>query len=107
MLRPSFALALALASLVGCSVGEITGPGGIGDGDGSGDGDGDGSGGGGGGGGGGGDDTAAISLEVLPPLADMTLGTSATFDVIVTSDSYSGSVSLALQGAPAGWQVAF
>ncbi len=107
MLRPTFALALALASLVGCSVGEITGPGGVGDGDGSGDGDGDGSGGGGGGGGGGGDDTAAISLEVLPPLADMTLGTSTTFDVLVTSDNYSGSVALALQGAPAGWQVAF
>ena len=110
MLRPSlaFAFVLSVAPAVGCSVGEITGPGGVGDGDGSGDGsgDGDGSGGGGGGGGGGGED-ATVSLEVLPALADMTLGTTATFDVIVTSESYSGSVSLALQGAPASWQIAF
>ena len=109
MLRPSFALAIALASLVGCSVGEITAPGLDGDGDGDGAGDGDGSGGGDGSGDGDGDGSgdATVSLEVLPALADMTLGTTATFDVIVTSEDYAGSVALALQGAPASWQVVF
>ena len=110
MLRSPFALALilALAPLVGCSVGEITGTGvGDGDGNGSGDGSGDGDGDGDGSGGGGGENTPTVSLEVLPALAEMTLGTSATFDVIVTAEDYSGSVALALQGAPASWQVSF
>jgi plastocyanin len=111
MMRSSlaFCLLLALAPLIGCTVGEITGPGGLdGDGDGSGDGSGDGDGEGSGGGDGDGDGgaTPTVSLEVLPPLAEMTLGTSSTFDVIVTAENYSGSVTLALQGAPGSWQVA-
>jgi plastocyanin len=51
--------------------------------------------------------TPIVSLEVTPPLADLSLGTSASFDVIVTSENYAGPVALSLTGAPASWQVAF
>src|SRR5688500_13917344 len=110
MLRPfAAALAIALCPLAACTVGEVTGPG-VGDPDGEGDGDGDGSGDGDGDGSGDGDgdgEPASVSIEVLPGLAEMTLGTSATFDVVVTSDNYAGSVGLSMTGVPASWQVSF
>jgi plastocyanin len=106
MLRPLALLSL-FALAPACVVGDITqerpGPG-SGNGDGSGDGNGDGA-----GGGGGPDEPppATTSLQVLPADAQLTLGTSATFDVVVSAEHYAGPVELWLEGVPASWQVEF
>lgn len=49
--------------------------------------------------------SASVALAVSPANATTTLGTETTFTVTVTASHFSGPVTLAATGAPAGWAV--
>src|SRR5262245_57532293 len=103
MLRTWAISALLLGVLSACEVGDVTGGLGGGGGD-----DDEGGGGGGGGGGGAGPDgapPASLLLAVGAGPASINLGTTATFEVSVTSDYYQGQVALTFEGAPETWNV--